>query len=214
MDALTPPQLLPTSIIVSDLFRELPLISTNIREGSWSNQVGAWQWYIHGNASTDNYLGLSPDHKNPADTSDAQGVRITIVGYIPSSREMEADNSQDGTSFWNGQDMERSELIPQTKADLGSGHLFYHFSLKTEDTNAPNPSFEHQIAFFEVTTPRPMYRRKQQLTCISTTEPFHRAQVRHCERRFGQRQHPPLVRWWRLPLGNSVESRKLVQLRL
>lgn len=53
--------------------------------------------------------------------------------------------------------MERSELIPQTKEDLGSGHLFYHFSLKTEDTNAPNPSFEHQIAFFEVTTPCPMY---------------------------------------------------------
>jgi hypothetical protein len=46
--------------------------------------------------------------------------------------------------------MERSEIIPQTKADLGSGHLFYHFSLKTEEKNAPNPSFEHQIAFFEV----------------------------------------------------------------
>ncbi|KUM57247.1 hypothetical protein ACN42_g9941 [Penicillium freii] len=105
----------------------------DINKWSWSNQVGAWQWYIHGNASTDKYLGLSPDHKNPADTSDAQGIRITI----------------DGTSFWHGQDMERSELIPQTKADLGSGHLFYHFSLKTEDTNAPNPSFEHQIAFFE-----------------------------------------------------------------
>jgi hypothetical protein len=103
-------------------------------KGSWSNQVGAWQWYIHGSASTDKYLGLSPDHKNPADTSEAQGIRITI----------------DGTSFWNGQTMERSELIPQTKADLGSGHLFYHFSLKTNETNAPNPKFEHQIAFFEV----------------------------------------------------------------
>lgn len=136
------------------------LISTDIRKGSWSNQVGAWQWYIHGNASTDKYLGLSPDHKNPADTSDAQGVRITIVGHIPSSRELEADNSQDGTSFWNGQDMERSELIPSTKADLGSGHLFYHFSLKTKETNAPNPAFEHQIAFFEVTTPCPMHCKK------------------------------------------------------
>ncbi|KAJ5238177.1 CAZyme family GH131 [Penicillium chrysogenum] len=100
---------------------------------SWSNQVGDWQWYIHGSASTETYLGLSPDNKNPADTSDEQGIRITI----------------DGTSFWNGQTMERSEIIPQTKADLGSGHLFYHFSLKTEDTNAPNPNFEHQIAFFE-----------------------------------------------------------------
>ncbi|KAJ5817385.1 hypothetical protein N7447_009618 [Penicillium robsamsonii] len=102
-------------------------------EWSWSNQVGAWQWYIHGSAPTEEYLGLSPDHKNPAGTSDEQGIRITI----------------DGTSFWNGQTMERSEIIPQTKADLGSGHLFYHFSLKTEDTNAPNPGFEHQIGFFE-----------------------------------------------------------------
>ncbi|KAJ5521079.1 hypothetical protein N7463_001532 [Penicillium fimorum] len=107
-------------------------------EWSWSNQVGAWQWYIHGSAPTEEYLGLSPDHKNPAGTSDEQGIRITI----------------DGTSFWNGQTMERSEIIPQTKADLGSGHLFYHFSLKTEDTNAPNPGFEHQIGFFEVSLPR------------------------------------------------------------
>jgi hypothetical protein len=45
--------------------------------------------------------------------------------------------------------MERSELIPQTKANLGSGHLYYHFSLSTKTTNAPDPSFEHQIAFFE-----------------------------------------------------------------
>ncbi|KAJ5189999.1 hypothetical protein N7472_009013 [Penicillium cf. griseofulvum] len=102
-------------------------------EWSWSNQVGAWQWYIHGSGATEKYLGLSPDNKNPAATSEEQGIRITI----------------DGTSFWNGQTMERSEIIPQTKADLGSGHLFYHFSLKTEDKNAPNPGFEHQIAFFE-----------------------------------------------------------------
>lgn len=46
--------------------------------------------------------------------------------------------------------MERSELIPQTSANLGSGRLFYHFSLKTDEVNAPNPKFEHQLAFFEV----------------------------------------------------------------
>jgi hypothetical protein len=46
--------------------------------------------------------------------------------------------------------MERSEIIPQTSADLGSGRLFYHFSLMTNTTNPPNPKFEHQIAFFEV----------------------------------------------------------------
>ncbi|GFF54194.1 hypothetical protein IFM46972_09964 [Aspergillus udagawae] len=100
---------------------------------SWSNQIEPWQWYIHGSGKTTEYLGLSPDFKNPADTSDAQGVRITI----------------DGTSFWNGQNMERSELIPQTTANLGSGHLYYHFSLSTKTTNAPDASFEHQIAFFE-----------------------------------------------------------------
>ncbi|KAI2709107.1 CAZyme family GH131 [Penicillium roqueforti] len=119
-------------VLWSGLFNASATVA-DFDEWSWSNQVGAWQWYIHGTASTDQYLGLSPDHKNPADTSDEQGIRITI----------------DGTSFWNGQTMERSEIIPQTKADLGSGHLFYHFSLKTEDTNAPNASFEHQIAFFE-----------------------------------------------------------------
>ncbi|KJK60815.1 hypothetical protein P875_00042936 [Aspergillus parasiticus SU-1] len=104
----------------------------DIDKWSWSNQVGAWQWYIHGSGKTSEYLGISPEFKNPA-AADAQGLRITI----------------DGTSFWNGQTMERSELIPQTKADLGSGHLYYHFSLSTKETNAPNPSFEHQIAFFE-----------------------------------------------------------------
>lgn len=48
--------------------------------GSWSNQIGDWQWYIHGTADTDTYLGLSADYKNPADSRDAQGIRITIVG--------------------------------------------------------------------------------------------------------------------------------------
>ncbi|KAE8368345.1 hypothetical protein BDV27DRAFT_142021 [Aspergillus caelatus] len=104
----------------------------DIDKWSWSNQVGAWQWYIHGSGETSEYLGISSEFKNPA-AADAQGLRITI----------------DGTSFWNGQTMERSELIPQTKVNLGSGHLYYHFSLSTKETNPPNPSFEHQIAFFE-----------------------------------------------------------------
>lgn len=49
--------------------------------------------------------------------------------------------------------MMRSELIPQTKADLGSGQLFYHFSLQTKEKNAPVAGLEHQIAFFEVYHP-------------------------------------------------------------
>ncbi|KAL1981932.1 hypothetical protein VTN96DRAFT_1996 [Rasamsonia emersonii] len=100
---------------------------------SWSNQIEPWQWYIHGSGPTSEYLGLSPDFKNPADTSDAQGIRITI----------------DGTSFWEGQNMERTEIIPQTSQNLGTGHLYYHFSLKASSENPPNDTFEHQIAFFE-----------------------------------------------------------------
>ncbi|KAF8960939.1 hypothetical protein BDZ97DRAFT_1665236 [Flammula alnicola] len=100
---------------------------------SWSNQIQPWQWYIHGSSPTANYLGVSASFKNPADTTDAQGLKTTI----------------DGTAFWNGQTMERTEVIPQTSANLGTGHLYYHFSLMTSATNAPNPGFEHQIAFFE-----------------------------------------------------------------
>jgi len=55
----------------------------------------------------------------------------------------------DGTSFWNGQTMERTEIIPQTSANLGTGHLYYHFSLMTSSTNPPAATNEHQIAFFE-----------------------------------------------------------------
>lgn len=46
--------------------------------------------------------------------------------------------------------MMRTELIPQTTSDLGSGTLFYHFSLQTREKNPPNAKIEHQIAFFEV----------------------------------------------------------------
>lgn len=46
--------------------------------------------------------------------------------------------------------MLRSELIPQTTADLGSGQLIYHFSLQKRKQNAPKGDVEHQIAFFEV----------------------------------------------------------------
>ncbi|KDR81877.1 hypothetical protein GALMADRAFT_60274 [Galerina marginata CBS 339.88] len=107
--------------------------SATFDQWSWSNQIAPWQWYIHGSAPTSQYLGVSSSFKNPADTTDAQGLRTTI----------------DGTAFWNGQTMERTEVLPQTSANLGTGHLYYHFSLKTSTTNAPNPGFEHQIAFFE-----------------------------------------------------------------
>jgi hypothetical protein len=96
--------------------------------------------------------------------------------------------------------MMRSELIPQTKEDLGSGHLFYHFSLSTNETNAPSPKFEHQIAFFEVGNNR---RRLKGRTLISSIEPFHRTQIRFTQRRLGRKgQHPSLVREQRNTLVN------------
>jgi len=120
------------TIVWSGLFNSSTTVA-NFDKWSFSNEIAPWQWYIHGPGATSEYLALSSSYKNPADTSDAQGIKITI----------------DGTSFWNGQTMERSEIIPQTSANLGTGHLYYHFSLMTSSTNPPAATNEHQIAFFE-----------------------------------------------------------------
>jgi len=45
--------------------------------------------------------------------------------------------------------MERTELIPQTTANLGTGNLSYHFSISHPATNLPDSTLEHQICFFE-----------------------------------------------------------------
>ena len=45
--------------------------------------------------------------------------------------------------------MRRTELIPQTKAGIASGKVFYHFSMMRQDKNAPSVNREHQICFFE-----------------------------------------------------------------
>ncbi|KAK3379730.1 hypothetical protein B0T24DRAFT_166360 [Lasiosphaeria ovina] len=100
---------------------------------SWSNQVGPYQYYIHGSGAVDKYINLSPDYKNPNDTVSKQGAKFTL----------------DSTAFWNGQTMRRTELIPQTKAAINSGKVFYHFSIMRKDTNAPSVNREHQICFFE-----------------------------------------------------------------
>ncbi|KAL1722795.1 hypothetical protein EV715DRAFT_246786 [Schizophyllum commune] len=106
--------------------------TADIDKWSWSNQVGPYQWYIHGPGATSDYLALGSDFANPAG-KDATGVKVTI----------------DGTSNWNGQTMERTELIPQTSENLGSGNLLYHFSVKRTDENAPATNLEHQVVFFE-----------------------------------------------------------------
>ena len=76
---------------------------------------------------------MDASYKNPADTGSKQGIKIT----------------NDKTSSWNGQTMLRTELIPQTSAAINKGKVFYHFSMQHTDTNAPSPSGEHQINFFE-----------------------------------------------------------------
>lgn len=46
--------------------------------------------------------------------------------------------------------MYRTELIPQTKAKINEGLVYYHFSLQhSAGSNAPDAADEHQIAFFE-----------------------------------------------------------------
>lgn len=77
-------------------------------------------------------VNLSPNYKNPGDTGSKQGAKITI----------------DSTAKWNS-DMWRTELIPQTKAPINQGTVFYHFSIKRSSTNVPSATNEHQIAFFE-----------------------------------------------------------------
>ncbi|KIY61500.1 carbohydrate-binding module family 1 protein [Cylindrobasidium torrendii FP15055 ss-10] len=81
---------------------------------------------------TSSYLALDAAYKNPAITNESHGLKMTI--------------SSDAT--WNSQ-MERAELIPQTTANLGTGTLFYHFSLMRSTTNPPDSTLEHQIMFFE-----------------------------------------------------------------
>ncbi|KAH8685905.1 hypothetical protein BGZ60DRAFT_477608 [Tricladium varicosporioides] len=107
--------------------------SADLNTWSWSNQVGPYQYYIHGSGTVSKYINLSPDYKNPADSGSKQGAKFTL----------------DSTAFWNGQTMRRTELIPQTKAAIASGKVFYHFSIKRSATNAPSIYREHQICFFE-----------------------------------------------------------------
>ncbi|KAI0010291.1 hypothetical protein F4779DRAFT_578287 [Xylariaceae sp. FL0662B] len=105
----------------------------DLNDWSWSNQVGPYQYYIHGSGAVGSYINFSPEYKNPADAVSKQGAKFTL----------------DGTAFWNGQNMRRTELIPQTTAAINRGKVFYHFSMMRADANAPSAAREHQICFFE-----------------------------------------------------------------
>jgi hypothetical protein len=107
--------------------------SADLEKWSFSNPVGAYQYYIHGSGAVDKYVNLDPSYKNPADTGSKQGVKVTI----------------DETAKWNGQTMLRTELIPQTSAAINKGKVYYHFSIMTSADNVPITTNEHQVAFFE-----------------------------------------------------------------
>lgn len=107
--------------------------AADLNNWSWSNQVGPYQYYIHGSGSVTEYVNLSPSYKNPADTVSKQGAKITLTN----------------TAYWNGQNMRRTELIPQTSASINKGKVWYHFSMMTSGTNYPSIYREHQINFFE-----------------------------------------------------------------
>lgn len=111
------------------------ITTDTLADWSWSNQAGEYQWYIFGTGSTTDYLAFDASDANPDDSSSTKGAKITLTD----------------TSYWNGQTMRRTELIPQASdtSAITSGTLYYHFSLKREDTNAPSMAREHQIAFFE-----------------------------------------------------------------
>lgn len=118
----------------SGSFNEISVASLD--DWSWSNQVGEYQWYIFGSdGETSDYVAFDAAYANPADSTSSKGAKISLTD----------------TSFWNGQTMRRTELIPQASdaSALTAGVLFYHFSLKREDTNSPSVAREHQIAFFE-----------------------------------------------------------------
>ncbi|KAJ4408443.1 hypothetical protein N0V85_004229 [Neurospora sp. IMI 360204] len=107
--------------------------ASDLNRWSWSNQVGPYQYYIHGSGSVDKYISLSESYKNPNDTRSRQGARFTL----------------DSTAYWNGQNMRRIELIPQTKEAINKGKVYYHFSIMRSDKNPPSVNREHQICFFE-----------------------------------------------------------------
>lgn len=129
---LLPLQAAHASILWDGRFNDLSS-AADLDKWSWSNQVGPYQYYIHGSSAVSAYVALSPAYGNPGDAASRQGARLTL----------------DGTSFWNGQTMRRTELIPQTKAAINRGHVWYHFSIMRADSHAPSTAREHQICFFE-----------------------------------------------------------------
>lgn len=111
------------------------MTTATLEDWSWSNEVGEYQWYIYGTGNTSDYVAFDSAYANPDDGSVTKGAKVSLTS----------------TSYWEGQTMRRTELIPQVSdtSSISSGTLYYHFSIMREDTNAPSVAREHQIAFFE-----------------------------------------------------------------
>ncbi|KAH8786129.1 hypothetical protein BGZ57DRAFT_1014739 [Hyaloscypha finlandica] len=88
--------------------------SSDISPWSWLNQVGPYQYYIHGSDAITYCVNLDPSFKNPADTGSTRGAKLTL-GSI---------------SFWNGRTMRGKELIHQTTAAINK-RASYHTDLKS-----------------------------------------------------------------------------------
>ncbi|TKA83129.1 hypothetical protein B0A55_00895 [Friedmanniomyces simplex] len=107
--------------------------SAFLDDWSFSNTVGQYQYYIHGDGPVTDYVKLATAYKNPADSGSKQGIQVTI----------------DNSSVWNSDNMLRTELIPQTSAPINKGKVFYHFSVQHTTTHPPSAYEEHQVCFFE-----------------------------------------------------------------
>ncbi|KAG9005393.1 hypothetical protein FRB95_004676 [Tulasnella sp. JGI-2019a] len=104
----------------------------DLNNWSWSNEVGEYQYYIHGSENVTSYIAFDPSYRNPGISGESNGLKLSI----------------DQTSTWNSA-FWRTELIPQTTANLGTGQMYYHFSLSHSTVNTPNTAYEHQVLFFE-----------------------------------------------------------------
>ena len=129
---LLAPTALAGTVLWDGRFNDLAS-SADLTKWSFESKVGPYQYYIHGDSPVNKYINLDATYKNPADAASQKGAKFTI----------------DGTSYWHGQNMRRTELIPQSNAAINKGKVYYHFSVKRAGTNAPDAALEHQVCFFE-----------------------------------------------------------------
>jgi len=109
--------------------------STDLDKWSFSSRTGEWQTYIFNGNQASKWMTLDTSYKNPWDGDAKQGVRVTITDQ----------------SSWNGQQMMRTELIPELQniANVQTGVRYYRWSMKQGDTNQLDSTNEHQVVFWE-----------------------------------------------------------------